>query len=185
MSKIMRTRRSPPPVADSPGKDIKPGPLGLDSRRFAPGNRRRLSAPGLRTFLAIADLWALTEEQRRLVLGMPSRSTYQNWTRMVREHRDITLDVDVLTRISAVLGIHQALGVLYGTEQEGLAWLRGPHQSTVFGGRPPMELVTSGSQDGLLTVRRFLDAARGGLYMAPNAVDVGFQPYTDLDIAFS
>ena len=48
-----------------------------------------------------------------------------------------------------------------------------------------MDLVTSGTQDGLLTVRRFLDAARGGQYMAPNEIDVGFQPYTDADIVFS
>src|SRR3546814_7742600 len=37
-------------------------------RLFAPDNRRRLSASGLRTFLAIADLWELTDEQRRLIL---------------------------------------------------------------------------------------------------------------------
>ena len=48
-----------------------------------------------------------------------------------------------------------------------------------------MELVTSGSQDGLLTVRRFLDAARGGIYMAPNAIDIGFRPNNDADTAFS
>src|SRR5271156_3032100 len=142
-----------------------PGPLVLDPERFSSVNRRKLSAPGLRTFLAIADLWGLAEEQRRLILGLPSRSTYQNWVKMVREHREITLDVDVLTRISAILGIHQALGVLHGTEREGIAWLRTPHRANVFGGRPPMDLATSGTQDGLLTVRRFLDAARGGQYM--------------------
>jgi uncharacterized protein (DUF2384 family) len=139
----------------------------------------------LRTFLAISDLWGLTEEQRRLVLGLPSRSTYHSWVKAVREHRDITLDVDVLTRISAVLGIHQALGVLHDTERDAIAWLRGPHMATVFGGRPPIELVASGTQDGLLTVRRFLDAARGGIYMEPNALDREFQPYTDADIVFS
>ena len=169
-----------PPV----NRAVEEAPFGFDPARFSPVNRRRLSAPGLRTFLAIADLWGLTEEQRRLVLGLPSRSTYHNWVKMVREHRDITLDVDVLTRISAVLGIHQALGVLHGDEREGVAWLRGPHAATVFGGRPPLDLVTSGTQDGLLTVRRFLDAARGGQYMAPNEIDVGFRPSTDEDVVF-
>jgi hypothetical protein len=118
------------------------------------------------------------------VLGLPSRSTYHAWARAVRGHGDITLDVDVLTRISAVLGIHQALGMLHATEQEEVAWLHGPHGATVFGGRPPLDLVTCGTQDGLLTVRRFLDAARGGLYMAPNEADRGFRPATDADIVF-
>lgn len=156
--------------------------LGL--ARFAPANRKRLSAPALRTFLTIADLWGLNEEERRLILGYPSRSTFHNWARQAREHGEITLDVDVLTRISAVLGIHQALGILFADERGGLDWLRGPHEALVFGGRPPLALITSGSQDGLLTVRRFLDAARGGLYMAPNAIDAAFEQYRDTDVAF-
>lgn len=161
------------------------GPDILDAGRFTPMARRRLSAPGLRTFLAIADLWGLDEQQRLLVLGLPSRSTYYNWVKAVREHRAITLDVDVLLRLSAVLGIHQALGVLYPDEAAGVRWLHTPNEARVFGGEPPLRLVTSGTQDGLLTVRRFLDAARGGLYMEPNRLDEAFTPYRDEDVVFS
>jgi hypothetical protein len=156
----------------------------LDNSRFSTANRRRLSAPALRTFLAIADLWGLTEEQRLLILGYPSRSTYHNWCKQAREHGAFTLDVDVLTRISALFGIHQGLGILFPTEQQGVEWLRTPHGAIVFGGRPPLDLVTSGSQDGLLSARRFLDGARGGLYMQPNAIDEAFTPYDDSEIVF-
>lgn len=157
-------------------------PFIADEPAFAPVNRRRLSGPGMRAFLAIADLWRLTEEERRLVLGYPSRSTFHNWAKLARGGGAITLDVDTLARISAVLGIHQALGVLFASEADGVAWLRGPHDGTVFGGRPPLALLASGSQDAVLTVRRFLDAARGGLHMEPNAADAGFVPYRDDDI---
>jgi hypothetical protein len=143
-----------------------------------------LSAPGLRTFLAIADLWGLNEVQRRLILGYPSRSTYHSWCKQAREHCSFTLDVDVLTRISAVLGIHQALGVLFADEHDGVAWLRQSHDAPVFGGHPPLDLVVNGTQDGLMLVRRFLDAARGGLYMLPNAADANFAPYEDAEIIF-
>ena len=156
----------------------------LDKARFAAANRRRLSPPALRTFLAIADLWGLTEEQRLLVLGYPSRSTYHNWCKQAREHGSFVLDVDVLTRISAVFGIHEALGILFPTERLGVEWLRTPHNAIVFGGRPPLDLVTSGSQDGLLTVRRFLDGARGGIYMQPNEIDRAFVPYSDSELVF-
>jgi hypothetical protein len=159
-------------------------PPRLDISRFAPTNRRRLSAPALRTFLSIADLWRLTEEHRLLVLGYPSRSTYHNWCKQAREHGAFTFDVDVLTRISAVLGIHQGLGILFPTEQLGVEWLRTPHDAVVFGGRPPLDLITNGSQDGLLTVRRFLAGARGGLYMQPNTIDEAFTPYDDTEIVF-
>src|SRR5438477_12752505 len=164
--------------------ETEKAPQRLDQSRFAPANRRRLSAPGLRTFLAISDLWGLTEEQRLLMLGYPSRSTYHNWCKQAREHGVFTLDVDVLTRISIIFGIHQALGILFSSEPAGLAWLRSPHHSLVFGGQPPLDIVTSGSQDGMLTVRRFLDGARGGLYMQPNAIDEAFTPYDDAEIVF-
>lgn len=152
------------------------------SERFSPNNRRRLSAPGLRVFIAIADLWGLGDEERLLVLGMPSRSSYSKWTKAVSEHREITLSVDRLTRISIILGIHQALGILHATEAEEIAWLRTPHNAPLFGGRPPMSLVTSGTQDGLMSVRKFLDAACGGLYMPPNEIDRAFQQYTGANI---
>ncbi len=165
--------------------EVAAGPGVLDLSRFSPANRRRLSGPGLRTFLSIADLWGLTEDERLLVLGLPSRSTYYNWIKAVREHRDITLDLDMLTRISAVLGVHQALGVLHASEREGIAWLRSPHAAPLFGGRAPVELLTCGTQDGLVSLRRFLDAARGGLYMPPGDLDRDFRPYEDAEIVFS
>lgn len=156
----------------------------IDVSRYSPDNRRRLSAPGLRTFLAITDVWRLTEEQRRLILGYPSRSTYHGWCRRAREHGTITLGVDTLTRISGVLRIHQSLSALFGSEHEGKAWLYVPHDAPLFGGHPPLNLVTSGTLDGLMLVRRFLDAARGGLYMPPDAADAAFAPYSDSEIVF-
>jgi hypothetical protein len=165
--------------------EVAAGPGVLDLSRFSAANRRRLSGPALRTFLSIADLWGLSEDERLLVLGLPSRSTYYNWIKAVREHRDITLDLDMLTRISAVLGVHQALGVLHASEREGVAWLRNPHAAPLFGGRAPLELLTCGTQDGLISVRRFLDAARGGLYMPPGDLDRDFRPYDDAEIVFS
>ena len=173
---------SPQPRRKTPAAES--APQQLDKARFASANRRRLSPPALRTFLTIADLWDLTEEQRLLVLGYPSRSTYHNWCKLAREHGSFALDVDVLTRISAVFGIHQALGILFPTERLGVEWLRAPHNAIIFGGRPPLDLVTSGSQDGLLTVRRFLDGARGGIYMQPNEIDRAFVPYSDSELVF-
>lgn len=152
------------------------------AKQFSRANRRRLSAPGLRTFLTIAELWGLTDAERLLVLGMPARSTYYSWMKAVREYRDITLSVDTVTRISIVLGIHQALRILHQAELDGITWLKTPHRAPLFGGRPPMVLVTCGTLDGLMSVRRFLDAACGGLYMSPNKIDEAFRKYEDADI---
>ncbi len=161
------------------------GPPRLDLDSFGPAARRRLSGPGLRAFLAIADLWGLNELERRILLGLPSRSTYHAWVKAARERRDITLDLDVLMRLSALLGIHKALQILHATEEERLAWLRGPNDSLPFGGQTPLAVMTAGSQDALLIVRRHVDAVRGGLFAAPNAADLDFEPSTDADIIFS
>ncbi|WP_341991281.1 antitoxin Xre/MbcA/ParS toxin-binding domain-containing protein [Azorhizobium sp. AG788] len=167
------------------GRSVPAGPQIVSDEIFTPAKRRQVSGPGLRTFVALANLWNLTEEQRLRMLGSPSRSTYYNWVKAVQQHRDLTLDFDTLVRISAVLGIWSALRILRETEAEGIAWLRGHHRALVFGGRAPLEVMASGTQDALLTTRRFLDAARGGLYMEPNEIDENFEPYRDEDIAWS
>jgi hypothetical protein len=117
------------------------------------------------------------------MLGMPSRSAYYGWVKTAQAQGEIVLPADTLTRISAVLGIHKALMILFATPSAGVAWLRLPHAAPLFGGQPPLALAASGSQDGLMNVRRFLDAARGGLFMPPNQADSA-PPITDDDIVF-
>lgn len=117
-----------------------------------------------------------------MLMGQPARSTYHRWTKSAREHQDVLLDVDQLTRISIVLGIHQALSDLHETEAEARAWLRTPNTTPVFGGLTPFDVLTSGSQDTMLTVRRFLEAAKSGPYMPPNDIDEGFTPYESDDV---
>ena len=167
-----------------PGSPRSGSAADTDIVRFAIANRRRLSGPGLRAFVAIADLWGLTEDQRRLILGYPARSTYQGWIKRARERRSITLKLDVLMRISAVLGIYKGLRILFADDDKGGEWLQMPHKARVFGGAPPIELVTKGTQDALLTVRRFIDATCGGLYMAPSWEDRDSPPYDDSEIIF-
>lgn len=138
----------------------------------------------MRTFLAVADLWGLSEIERRLILGYPASSTLRRWSKAAREHRELTFNVDTLTRISAVLGIHQSLTVLFDTKREGIEWLRLPNEATIFGGLPPFEFAVGGTLDGLMLVRRFLDATCGGVFMHPRtSLDRGFVPYNAGDLA--
>lgn len=164
---------------------IEAGPTIVGQEIMAVDRRRQVSAPVLRTFLAIADLWGLNEDQRRRILGLPARATYHTWARKAREHQEITLDFDVLIRISLVLGIYQGLRILYPTEQAGVEWLKRANKASTFNGRAPIDLVTSGFQDALFETRRYLDGARGGLFLAPNEADENFTPYTDDDIVIS
>ena len=139
----------------------------LDPERFNSGNRTRLSGAGLRAFQNIAQAWNLSERERLSVLGFPSRSTYHNWVGKAERERTLTLPADTLLRISAVLGIYKALRILFGDEDAGGVWLRAPNSAPCFGGQPPIDLITGGTQDGIMLVRRYLDAWRGGVFAAP------------------
>jgi hypothetical protein len=170
-----------------PASQLMPeGPRILDSDRFSPERRRQLSGAGLRTFLNIADAWQLSESARLRVLGLPSRSTFHGWVAKVRGGNDITLSVDQLTRISAVLGIYKALRILFPREDDASRWLRSENSGVIFGGQTPLALIVSGTQDGLILVRRYLDAWRGGSFAAPvPGFDDAAVPLSDGDLVFA
>jgi hypothetical protein len=163
-------------------QDLSPGPAFLSPKRFEPKARARLGGPALRTFAAIAEAWKLSESQRLSILGFPGRSTYHYWLTKARHQKEVLLPVDTLLRLSAVLGIHKNLRILFARAEDEDAWLKKPNDAPVFGGQPPLNLLTSGTQDGLMLVRRYLDAWRGGVFAAPNAADRNFTPYSDEDI---
>lgn len=136
----------------------EPVPLPIDAVA-----RRRVSGPGLRTFLTIADRYNIPTRDRVTLLGEPSNSTFHEWVRKARSESPLTLSLDTLTRISGILGIHKALGILFPIEAEAMTWLNGPHRGEVFGGQAPIEVMIGGGLDGILTVRRYLDGWRADL----------------------
>jgi hypothetical protein len=124
--------------------------------------RRRLSGPGLRAFLAIADRWGLDEDDRRRVLGAPSASAYGRWVQRARAGDALVLPTGVLMRLAAVLTVHRLLRHLFGAGPEALDWLRAPHDASPFAGQPPLVLVTGGSLEGIDAVCRYLNALAQG-----------------------
>ncbi len=149
---------------------------------FSAENRGRLSGPGLRTFLNIAALWQLGTAERILVLGSPARSTFHNWVSRAQTDRNISLPLDTLLRISAILGIHKNLGILFEDPGRGVQWLRAGNASPLFGGQRPLDLILSGTQSGILEVRRFLDGWRGGIFAAPTRHPIEDRAWSDEDI---
>ena len=131
---------------------------GPDDRQD-PAVRQRLSAPALRSFFNIAAAWRLTVHEQRGLLGWPAPSTFHKY----KAGNSGTLSFDMLTRISLILGIYKALHILYPDEELADRWLRLPNSNPLFGGKPALDLAVDGGIDGLLQLRRLLDARRGGL----------------------
>lgn len=170
------------PFPQTAPNQIPQGPALLLPDAFSPENRSRLSGPALRTFLNIAALWQLKEREKLAILGNHPRSTFHKWVADAQAGRSLRLPFDTLIRLSAVLGIHKALQIVYLTPQEGVAWLRAPNAGPLFGGQTPLDLVTSGYQDAILDVRRYLDARRGGLFAAPTDAPFENEPWQADDI---
>lgn len=116
-----------------------------------------LAAPALRSFFRMAELWKLRVADQRKLLGDPPESTFYKWKR----ERDAALGRDTLERISYLLGIWQALQILFPDPRQADAWLHRPNSAPLFGGQSALERMLSGNVADLFVVRQYLDAQRG------------------------
>ncbi|WP_343683957.1 MbcA/ParS/Xre antitoxin family protein [Asticcacaulis sp.] len=123
----------------------------------SPEDRKRMSATALRLFFRTADLWALTVDQRRAILGDVSRATEHKW----RNGEQTTLTRDQMERISLVLGILKGLRLVFAEDANGFRWLKASNSDFPFAGRSPLDHMTNGGINDLYAVRRYLDAWRG------------------------
>lgn len=116
----------------------------------------------VKLFLAIAEEWGLSEEQRCILAGLSSRTTLQNWRRRVAEADTVNLSGDTLERLSYVAGIYGGLQRLFSAPEQWRAWVRKPNQD--FGGRSALDRMLAGRVVDLADTRRYLDAWIGDLY---------------------
>ena len=119
--------------------------------------RERLSPAALKAFFNIAARWKLRDEDARALLGGVSNGPFYE----MKRNPDRTLETDRLTRISYVIGIFKALGVLHS---EALAdgWVQRPNSNPLFRGMTPLAYMIAGGLPALQHVRRLLDARRAG-----------------------
>jgi hypothetical protein len=117
-----------------------------------------IAASALRTFFRIVDVWRLTQEEARSLLGNPPPSTYYKW----KAGRVGTVSGDLLERVSYVLGIYKALQILLPAPEAADAWVKRPNTAPLFNGRSALEVMLSGRVADLFLVRQYLDAQRGG-----------------------
>jgi uncharacterized protein (DUF2384 family) len=134
-----------------------PGQMGMPDTLADPDTRRRLSAPGLRTFFQVADRWQLSPQQQQTLLGGVPRSTLYDW----KKRKTLELSHDQLERISLVLGIWKALRVLFTDDGAAKRWLTARNTDQPFTGESPLDAMLRGSIDDLFAVRRYIDGWRG------------------------
>ena len=138
-----------------PASRFDPAPLvDLNSK----AERERLSRSALRGFFRIVERWKLRDEDARELLGGLSSSAYYEW----KKNPDRILDVDRITRTSYLVGIYKALHILYGDKLAD-EWVNLPNSNVIFAGRTPLATMLAGGLLAMQTVRKLLDARRGGV----------------------
>jgi|EP01034_Spumella_vulgaris_P042535 hypothetical protein len=129
-------------------------PVDLNARE----ERERLSKSALTAFFRLVEAWSVRENDARELLGGLSSSSYYDW----KKNPDRVLEVDRITRISYLVGIYKSLHILYG-DQLADRWVTLPNKNIIFGGRTPLAYMLGGGLLAMQTVRKLVDARRGGL----------------------
>lgn len=131
-----------------------PAPVDLSSK----SERERLSRSALRGFFKLIERWGVRDETARELLGGLSSSAYYEW----KKNPSRVLDIDRITRVSYLVGIYKALHILYGDKLAD-EWVSLPNSNAIFGGSTPLAYMATGGLLAMQTVRKLLDARRGGL----------------------
>ncbi len=115
--------------------------------------RRKLSRPALDAFFRIGAQWGLKNEEARVLLGRPSRSTYWRWK---KDHKG-AIGTSSLKRISYILGIYKALQMHFTSKEQADGWIHRPNSAALFAGRSALERMMEGRINDLRVVREYLE----------------------------
>ena len=142
-----------PAALQYPASRYEPAPL-VDLSSHT--ERERLSRSALRAFFNTIARWQVRDEDARRLLGVAASTLYE-----YKRNPQRVLDQDKLMRISYLIGIYKNLQILH---DGGLAdrWVGMPNQNRIFAGRTPLDYMIRGGLPAMQTVRRLLDARRGG-----------------------
>jgi hypothetical protein len=117
--------------------------------------RERLSPSALKAFFNVMDRWAVRDEDARQLLGGVTNGPYYEMKKCP------DLEADRLLRVSYLIGIFKALNILHGQKLAD-GWVHLANANPIFQGASPLAYIVQGGIPAMQTVRRLLDARRGG-----------------------
>lgn len=126
----------------------------LDSNVLAQ-NPSKTAKVALKVFFNIMNEWNVKNQDQITLLGKPGTTTFYNW----KKGQATSLSVDTMERISYIMGIYKALGILFPTREQADAWIKKPNKH--FNNESALDYMLKGSMVHLNDMRRYLDAQRG------------------------
>lgn len=114
---------------------------------------KALAVTGFKAANAILLSWGCTEQQSQNILGLSE----PNLDRFKSNPNSAKLTDDQLIRVSHLLGIHQALRVLFSNPANIKAFMGMVNHDAYFDGRKPIEIIASGRVEDLHEVAKRID----------------------------
>ena len=111
------------------------------------------TAAMLRAAVNLFGLWNLTDKQAAVLLGVPMRS-YARWK---ADGKAGSWSRDLKARLSNLMGVHKALGIVFREPQRGYDWVHAANSA--FEGKSALDVMLDGE---LMRIRRYLDSERSG-----------------------
>jgi hypothetical protein len=122
----------------------------------------KITRAALQAFFSIAREWDLSIDQQRRLLGDVPRATYFKWKSSTKgAPSNCHLTKDTLERISYLLGIYKALGILLPNKLMANQWVHKSNAAPLFNNQTALDRMLAGNITDLADVRRYLDAERG------------------------
>ncbi len=120
----------------------------------------------LKAFFQIAEVWGLSADEARSLLGFPGRSRFYD-LRKGLPGATHGISEDEMDRLAYLTGIYYALEILF-SEENSLLWLRNAAQpqegyTRPWGSEAPLAHMLHGKIEGLIDVYRYVNGLRGGL----------------------
>jgi len=136
----------------------------FDSRHSSPQtfasehDRARLTVAALMALRNLARVWKLTGGETAALVGI-SETT---WDRIKAGGWKQTLSQDQMMRISAMIGIFKGLHLLFADDMAD-RWVRLRNSGPLFSNLTPIEAMVERGIPGMIEIRQYVDALRGGL----------------------
>ena len=118
-------------------------------------NPEKTAQVALSVFFNITNAWGVKTDEQRVLLGSPATSTLFKW----KKGQVSKISQDTLERISYIMGIYKALGILFPTREQADAWVNKPNRD--FNDESALLFMLKGSMINLSDTRRYLDDQRG------------------------
>jgi hypothetical protein len=112
----------------------------------------------LRVICRIMKGWGLKTVEEQTLMGV-SKTTWHAWK---GGNVRAPLDASAAERVSYILRIHAALGILIPIPERAAAWVKDANTAPLFGGNTALSRMLGGQVGDLMVVADYLDAQRGG-----------------------